>query len=230
MINPYDIMNLTPESSLKDLKDAYYQMALLCHPDKGGSADDMIVIHNAYKYIKEQLENCADVKTYEELEEEFTSFCTEQEETPPPFRDIWEDSNEKQLRDEFNRLFEESPDRAYQLPGIKEYLPANKGYQRYMLESHYRRKGLVGTIDYKPLNMDELTEEFEDSDGEFIEQVEFERRIIEYKEPEGILEINVKDGIDYFDAFSNPEEIDESKIKERTLEELIAERAELKVD
>ena len=57
MINPYDIMNLTPESSLKDLKDAYYQMALLCHPDKGGSADDMIVIHNAYKYIKEQLEN-----------------------------------------------------------------------------------------------------------------------------------------------------------------------------
>ena len=75
MINPYDIMNLTSESTLKDLKKAYYDLALICHPDKGGQEEDMIVIHNAYKYIKEQLENCENVGTYEELEDEFTSFC-----------------------------------------------------------------------------------------------------------------------------------------------------------
>ena len=98
-----------------------------------------------------------------------------------------------------------------------------------MVDSKYRQRETVAPIDYKPLNMDELTEEFEDSDGEFIEQVEFENKVIEYKEPEGILEIQVKDGIDYYDAFCNPVEMDSSKIKERTLEELIAERDELNI-
>ena len=72
MINPYEIMNLTPDSTLKDLQRAYYDMALICHPDRGGTEEDMIVIHNAYKYIKEQLENCENVSSYEELEEEFS--------------------------------------------------------------------------------------------------------------------------------------------------------------
>ena len=108
MINPYEIMNMSPNSTLTELKKSYYQMALICHPDKGGTEEDMIVIHNAYKYIKEQLENCDNTNTYEELEDAFSSFCKEQEETPPPFRDIWEDSEQKKLRDEFNSAFEES--------------------------------------------------------------------------------------------------------------------------
>ena len=155
---------------------------------------------------------------------EFNSFCKEQEEAPPPFRDIWEDSEEKNLHDDFNRAFEESnSDSLSELDSM----PIDKGYQQYMVESKYRRRGSVGSVDYKPLNMDELTEEFEDSDGEFIEQVEFENKIIEYKEPEGILEINVKDGIDYYDAFCKPIDMNDVKIKNRTLEELIAEREEL---
>ena len=218
MINPYDIMNLTSESTLKDLKKAYYEMALICHPDKGGQEEDMIVIHNAYKYIKEQLENCENVGTYEELEDEFTSFCKEQEEPPPPFRDIWEDSEQKKLRDEFNSVFKESSDK----------LPVDKGYQRYMIDSQYRRGGVVGSVDYKPLNLDELTDEFKDSNGEFIEQVEFENKVVEYKEPDGILEGASTDGIDYYDAFCKPIELDDSSVKERTLEELIAERENLK--
>lgn len=227
MINPYEIMNITPNSSLTDLKKSYYQLALICHPDKGGTEEDMIVIHNAYKYIKEQLENCDNIGTYEELEDEFNSFCKEQEEAPPPFRDIWEDSEEKNLRDEFNSAFEES-----NIDSLSELdsMPIDKGYQRYMVESKYRRRGSVGSVDYKPLNMDELTEEFEDSNGEFIEQVEFENKVIEYKDPVGILEGEVKEGIDYYDAFCKPIELDSSNIKERTLEELIAERAELKVE
>lgn len=225
MINPYEIMNLTPDSTLKDLKRAYYDMALICHPDRGGTEEDMIIIHNAYKYIKEQLENCENVGTFEELEEEFSTFCNEQEETPPPFRDIWENSEEKNRHDDFNRAFNELHEKSDE-SNEDENLHNDKGYQRYMIDSKYRQSGIVENIDYKPLNMDELTEEFEDSDGEFIEQVEFENKIIEYKEPEGILEINVKDGIDYYDAFCKPIEND-VKIKNRTLEELIAEREEL---
>ena len=58
LINPYMLFHLTSRSTLEQLRKAYYKMALLCHPDKGGSEDDMITIHHAYVYIKEQLENC----------------------------------------------------------------------------------------------------------------------------------------------------------------------------
>jgi len=220
MINPYDIMNISSNSTLKDLKASYYQMALICHPDKGGQNEDMIVIYNAYKYIKEQFENCKNTSTYEELENEFSSFCKEQEETPPPFRDIWEDSEQNKLRDEFNSVFDESPEKAYESP-------VYKGYQRFMIDSKYKSGDIVENIEYKPFNMDDLTDEFEDSNGDFIEQIEFKNNIVEYKEPMGLFNGEVTDGIDYYDAFCKPIELDSSNIKEMTLEELIVERAKL---
>ena len=68
LINPYDLFNLTTKSTLKQLQKKYYKMALICHPDKGGCKNDMIIIHTAYIYIKEQLENCKNIKKYEEIE------------------------------------------------------------------------------------------------------------------------------------------------------------------
>ena len=62
LINPYQLLGVTINSSLKELKKAYYNMSLLCHPDKGGSNKDMIVVHTAYLYIKTQLEKCKDIK------------------------------------------------------------------------------------------------------------------------------------------------------------------------
>ena len=67
MINPYEMLGLTSESTINELTKSYYSMSLLCHPDKGGNTDDMIVIHNAYKYIKKQLENCSNTKSFEPL-------------------------------------------------------------------------------------------------------------------------------------------------------------------
>ena len=225
MINPYDIMNVSHNSTIKELKKSYYQMALICHPDKGGTKEDMIVIHNAYKYIKEQLENCDNVGTYEDMETAFNSFCKEQEDTPPPFRDIWEDSEQKKLRDEFNTAFEKSYNSSNNSFEFEDNIQDNNGYQQYMIESKYTNKDVTEKINYKPINMNELSDEFEDSNGEFIEQVEFETKIIKYKEPVGILENEVKNGIDYYDAFCKPIELNCS-IKERSLEEIIAERAE----
>ena len=50
-INPYDLLNISTNSSLKELKKNYYQLSLYCHPDKGGSPEDMICIKNAYEYL-----------------------------------------------------------------------------------------------------------------------------------------------------------------------------------
>ncbi len=51
-INPYQLLNVKPSSSLKELKSAYRNLALICHPDKNGSREDMIMIQNAYEYVK----------------------------------------------------------------------------------------------------------------------------------------------------------------------------------
>ena len=65
----------------------------------------MDIIHKSYLYIKKQFTNCQNLKTYEELEEEFADFCKTQEETPPPFRKIWEDSEEYDNLKKFNEEF-----------------------------------------------------------------------------------------------------------------------------
>ena len=71
LINPYDLLGIKSDASLSELKKNYYNMALLCHPDKGGSSQDMYVVSSAYKYIKKQLENAYNkTASYEELEDD----------------------------------------------------------------------------------------------------------------------------------------------------------------
>ena len=105
LINPYKLFNLTFTASLKTLQKEYYRMALICHPDKGGTDADMIIIHKAYTYIKDQLENCKNTKEYEEVELEFSEFCSNQTKEIPVFREIWELSDDKKTHDEFNIEF-----------------------------------------------------------------------------------------------------------------------------
>lgn len=82
-IDPFGLFGVTTESTLKELKERYYSLALLCHPDKGGSKEEITIIIKSYKFVKEQLEYKSN-KTYEELEKEFADFCKEQEEIPMP--------------------------------------------------------------------------------------------------------------------------------------------------
>lgn len=83
MINPYDFLGVTDKSSLKDLRKAYYNLSLVMHPDKGGDSSTMIILQNAYKYIKEQFENINEQpdsgKSYEELQTEFENYINKQE-------------------------------------------------------------------------------------------------------------------------------------------------------
>ena len=55
-INPFNLLGVTINSSHKEVRRAYYKLSLICHPDKGGSKDDMIMLHNAYNYVMEQIE------------------------------------------------------------------------------------------------------------------------------------------------------------------------------
>lgn len=101
-IDPFGLFGVTTESTLKELKEKYYALALLCHPDKGGSKEEITIIIQSYKFVKEQLEFKSN-KTYEELEKEFNEFIKSQEEIPLP-------SCSEILDEMFERSLKEIPD------------------------------------------------------------------------------------------------------------------------
>jgi hypothetical protein len=54
-INPYQLFGVTEDSPIEDVRKAYYSVALLCHPDKGGHTEHMKVVTIAYKWICDQI-------------------------------------------------------------------------------------------------------------------------------------------------------------------------------
>ena len=102
LINPYLLLGLSPKSSIQELKKAYYQLALLCHPDKGGNTNDMYIVQKAYEYVNKQLLSINNI-TYDELENDFENFCKNQlKENPPTFYEIHLDIHKK----EFDKKYE----------------------------------------------------------------------------------------------------------------------------
>lgn len=50
-----NLFGITNDTSLKELQKSYYNFALLCHPDNGGTTEDMQVVQRAYEEAKSQL-------------------------------------------------------------------------------------------------------------------------------------------------------------------------------
>lgn len=118
LINPYNLLGLTIKSTPQEVRRAYYNLALLCHPDKGGSPKDMDIINSAYKYVIEQIE-CIDFDvTVESLEEDFSNFCLEQENKKrPSLMEIHDEVTG--FNTKFNEEFENHRDKVFgaSLPG-----------------------------------------------------------------------------------------------------------------
>uniref|UniRef100_A0A6C0CS73 J domain-containing protein n=1 Tax=viral metagenome TaxID=1070528 RepID=A0A6C0CS73_9ZZZZ len=66
-INPYQLFGVTEDSAIEEVRKAYYSIALLCHPDKGGHTDYMKTLTLAYKWICDQIScEVEHRKTFEE--------------------------------------------------------------------------------------------------------------------------------------------------------------------
>ena len=95
MINPYELLGVTYNSSLDEVRKSYYNLALVLHPDKGGSKDEMIILKNSYNWIKNKLEivNERGNKTSDEIEKDFDEFLKQQEDQrPPKISDVFADA------------------------------------------------------------------------------------------------------------------------------------------
>lgn len=91
-VQPFELLGLTISSSLVEVRKRYYELALLCHPDKGGNVSDMIMLHNAYKWIEQQLVAMAGKEhhVYEDAQKAFDEFVEQRKENEvlPSMTDI----------------------------------------------------------------------------------------------------------------------------------------------
>lgn len=81
-VNPYELLGVTETSPKEDVRRAYYRLAMIVHPDKGGYDKDMHILHSAYEWIMNHLDVVASreggAETYEEKEESFKAFLDQQ--------------------------------------------------------------------------------------------------------------------------------------------------------
>ena len=76
LINPFRLLGLDVHNvDVSEVKKTYHLLALLTHPDKGGNRNDFIIVHQAYTYVVNQVEQQKEMRELDELEEDFKNFC-----------------------------------------------------------------------------------------------------------------------------------------------------------
>lgn len=175
-LDPYGLLGASITSTPSQVKQAFYALSLLVHPDKGGSAQDMIMVHNAYKYVMSQLSGINRTVTVEDLEARFAAFCNDQENETPPFADI---RNEVSMR-QFHETFE------MQKPELRQSASYTSGYGTSMQPSEYLPidvKRARQACAAEKQKQGQKQEQEQDGDGDEV-QVPFEMQIMTYVEPD----------------------------------------------
>lgn len=169
-IDPYGLLGVTIGSTPAEVKQAYYALSLLVHPDKGGRSDDMIMVHNAYKYVIAQVREVNHTQTLEDLEESFATFCAVQSNEPPTILEINTDAESMR---EFHRAFEMLPSFASDARDASTLDPSS--YHEPMMAMHSSVPH--GYADY----MD--SSEYHAEAGDCPDHIDFETEIVTYEEP-----------------------------------------------
>lgn len=131
-IDPYGLLGATVASTSVEVKQGYRAMSLLVHPDKGGSADDMIMVNNAYKYVMSQISEVNRSVTLEDLEANFATFCALQVNEPPTIDEI----NDKDNMQAFHETFVALPIGNAEGQAMRACMAG--GYDAYMAASEHR--------------------------------------------------------------------------------------------
>ena len=99
-----DLLGTSTCKNLQELKRRYYDLALLCHPDRGGTAEDMRVIQHTYEKARDAFVHQMDAdEKRRHIESQLSSVENEEGEVDlPSFRSIFDD-----VHDHFNEKFNE---------------------------------------------------------------------------------------------------------------------------
>ena len=169
-INPYEILGVTKNFTLDELKDKYKRVAKKVHPDRGGSQQLFNLVTLAYKKLVEEYKLKKINKQFNELKTDFSNYSDTQnnaQKRNPEFSKPQYQSND--FREVFNRTYDNH----------KVHSAYDNGYGNFMIESDGRREDI--NIAKKVNNMKQFNSAFE---AEPLNN--YNRRMIVYKEPEAL--------------------------------------------
>jgi hypothetical protein len=244
MIDPYQLLGLTIESTPADARAAFRDLALLVHPDKGGQSADMKVLLDAYRYVLAQLSAVNRTTTVEDMEATFAAFCESQREEddlrPPWVRELLREGSAFDA-DRFNDAFhafdgavwtDDGVSAANDVGGAADGTEADgspsagAGYGPLMVASEYAAvDGIVSPIVYTPTVAAVVAAAVESANAES-DAYAFRRTVILYTQPRPCNDANLPrghalHGSDYLDAFNTtPEPLADPPIEE-PLEQLL---------
>lgn len=117
--DPFDLLGVSLGASGQEVRKRYYQLACLCHPDRGGTAEQMRTLHNAYQFVSRSVAlNTTD--TLADLQGAFDAFCVAQTTDPPRFVDIHADCFEqRRFHDTFDTSAAADVDHAFAQGGYE---------------------------------------------------------------------------------------------------------------
>jgi hypothetical protein len=131
LINPFELLGIDEQSTLKDARKSYYNLAMICHPDQGGDEKNMKILANAYKFVELQLKSVNNVNQNigEDLEKEFEEFNANIDAEILPMRDLFDLAH-----DDFNKKFNEKfqEEEKYQYVELVAGDPFSAGYGSLM--------------------------------------------------------------------------------------------------
>ena len=197
MIDPYQLLGLTIESTPAEARAAFRDIALVVHPDKGGCGADMKTLIDAYQYVIEQLKGVNRTVTVEDMEADFAAFCLAQK----------NDDGDVEIQDilkslsncNFNKVFDRRK---------KEDVDQLSGYGAMMAVSEYSTTEFTTESTevpiYKPICETDVLSQVEEK--EYVET--FKRDVIVYAEANASNFYSKSDsrGTDYVDAFNTTPE------------------------
>ena len=157
---PYDILGVTIESSLRDVKKSFIAKALMVHPDKvSGDGDKMMRLKNAFDIVYKEVSAINTDKTYEDFKDEFDLFYFQQSMEVKPDIEVTE------LVEHFEKYKKDlQPDESYSKNPTEEYLAMWKwnnnveGYGNVMDPDIIR--DTVDRLQYNPVQIGNVQHEF----------------------------------------------------------------------
>lgn len=131
-----DLLGTSTCKNLQELKRRYYDLALLCHPDRGGTAEDMRVIQQTYEKARDAFVHQMDAdEKRRHIESQLSSVENEEGEVDlPSFRSIFDDVHDH-FNEKFNERFEaQCHEHDMDTQGMFSRNPfAQQGYGEYMI-------------------------------------------------------------------------------------------------
>ena len=184
-INPYKLLGVTIDSTKREVRKSYYNLSLMCHPDKGGSKEDMNIIHNAYLYVKKQIDFSDGKEKLEDIEDDFKNFFEKNKIEVPNFYKIWERSEEAEFLREFNKEFNKKNKSELNYKNVSNIF--SNGYGTIMDEEEEKSLREISNTLLKKTNK-EILEKYRNINITTELKNKFSEEIVIYEEPTAVPE------------------------------------------